>query len=367
MTTITELETIRTKLFEIPDAPAIDGLTFRGFQGEEDYPKMLAVINGSKKADQDDRSESLEDLRRNYEHLVNCDPAQDMVLVEVKGETIGYGRVWWQQIENGPRTYTHFAFLLPAWRGKGIRRAMLRHNEARLTEIAARHTSDAPKAFEAWAAKTEEDWTEILKSEGYEPVRYGFAMVRPIDREIPDHPLPDGLEVRDIQPGDYDKIWSAAREAFRDHWGFSEAEWADTHFEAWQQDPTFTPQLWQVAWDGDEVAGMILNFINEAENKEYDRKRGYTETICVRRPWRRRGLARALIARSLKMHKALGMTETALGVDAQNPNGALHLYESMGYEVVKQFVTYRKPLDAEWHKPKEKSDAINLRARQRDA
>jgi ribosomal protein S18 acetylase RimI-like enzyme len=102
--------------------------------------------------------------------------------------------------------------------------------------------------------------------------------------------------------------------------------------------------LWQVAWDGDQVAGMVLNFINHQENLEYDRKRGYTETICVRRPWRRRGLARALIARSFQMHKELGMTEAALGVDAENPNGALRLYQSMGFQQIKRNTVYRKPL-----------------------
>jgi mycothiol synthase len=65
----------------------------------------------------------------------------------------------------------------------------------------------------------------------------------------------------------------------------------------------------------------------------------------VRRPWRRRGLARALIARSLQVLKDQGMTEACLGVDAQNPNGARHLYESMGFCSVKEFVTYRKLME----------------------
>jgi ribosomal protein S18 acetylase RimI-like enzyme len=89
---------------------------------------------------------------------------------------------------------------------------------------------------------------------------------------------------------------------------------------------------------------MVLNFINEAENGEYGRLRGYTETICVRRPWRRQGVAKALIARSLHVLKAQGMTEAALGVDAGNPNGALQLYKSMGFHIAKEFITYRKPM-----------------------
>jgi ribosomal protein S18 acetylase RimI-like enzyme len=103
--------------------------------------------------------------------------------------------------------------------------------------------------------------------------------------------------------------------------------------------------LWKVGWDGDQVAGSVLNFLNEDENEEYQRKRGYTEGISVRRPWRKRGLATALITRSLMMFQEMGMTEAALAVDAQNLSGALRLYESVGFRQVKQSATYRKAVD----------------------
>ena len=38
------------------------------------------------------------------------------------------------------------------------------------------------------------------------------------------------------------------------------------------------------------------------------------------------------------------MTEAALGVDAENTNGALQLYKSMGFGVVKRHATYRKEM-----------------------
>jgi GNAT superfamily N-acetyltransferase len=329
----------------VPDAPAIPGLAFRRFRGESDYPAMIAVIEGSKDADQSERADTVEDVARNYQHLVNSDPYRDMIFAEMHGEVIGYGRVTWAELTDETRIYQHFTFLLPEWRGKGIRLAMLRHNERRLREIAAEHPAGAGRLFESWASDTENDWRTLLEREGYKPIRYGYSMVRPDLKDIPDLPLPEGLEVRPVRPDDYWKVWRAAQEAFRDHWGYSEDDWADTNFEGWMKDPTFMPDLWQVAWDGDEVAGMILNFINHAENEEYSRKRGYTETICVRRPWRRLGLARALIARSFHVLEEQGMTEAALGVDAQNPNGARQLYESMGFRTVKEFMTYRRPMD----------------------
>ncbi len=66
--------------------------------------------------------------------------------------------------------------------------------------------------------------------------------------------------------------------------------------------------------------------------------------IGVGRPWRKRGLARAMLARSMQVHKDAGMSQTELGVDAENLSGALRLYESMGYKVVSGGTTYRKTL-----------------------
>ena len=222
---------------------------------------------------------------------------------------------------------------------------MLRYNEHRLGEIAAGHNGVAKKLLESQAADTETDWLSLLTSEGYEAARYEFIMVRPDLEGIPDLYLPAGLEVRAVQPEGYRAVWECAREAFRDDWCYVDAEWTDGALSAWQQEPTFDPSLWQVAWDGDQVAGMVLNFIDAEENREYGRRRGYTEGIAVRRPWRRQGLARALIARSFRALKDRGMVDAALSVDAENPSGALRLYTSLGFRVTKRSATYRKSMD----------------------
>jgi ribosomal protein S18 acetylase RimI-like enzyme len=330
---------------KVAGAPQIPGLRFRGFRGPDDYPAMVSVIENSKGPDGIERTESVEDVIRNYRHLTNCDPYQDMVFAEVDGQPVGYGRTWWIREDAGDRRYHFFAFLMPEWREKGIRRAMVRYLEQRMRRIAADHPAADPKSFETWASDTEMHWESLLQSMGYEAVRYAYDMVRRDLEEIPNLSLPDGLEVRPAVPEHHTQIWAAAREAFRDLSGASEQWWTDSEFEAWQEHPTFQPRLWQVAWDGDEVAGMVLNFIDEAQNEEYHRRRGYTETICVRRPWRKRGLAKALIARSFQVLKDEGMTEAALGVDTDNPSGALNLYKAMGFRRVKSFTTYRKPLD----------------------
>jgi ribosomal protein S18 acetylase RimI-like enzyme len=103
--------------------------------------------------------------------------------------------------------------------------------------------------------------------------------------------------------------------------------------------------LWRVAWDGEQVAGFVRGYINALENETYGRKRGWVENINTRRPYRCRGLARALIGQTITALRERGMTDAALGVDSENPSGALHLYESCGFVAVAREATYRKALD----------------------
>lgn len=327
---------------EVAEKPAVTGLRFRGFQGESDYAHMVTIINGSRDADQSEWVAAIEDTATDYAHLINCDPLTDMIFVEVADEVVGYGRCWWQNMVDGSIAYYFFAHLLPEWRGTGIRLAMVRHLKQRLVQIAANHPADQEKFFMNWAMQNETDWTNLLLAEGHEIVRYGFSMVRPTLDNIPDCPLPDGLEIRCGSDAESRQIWEAAREAFRDHWGMS--EWSEASYTGWSEYPDYNPPLWQIAWAGDEVAGGVLNFIDEKENETFNRRRGYTDPIFVRRPWRKQGVAKALIASSFRVLKEAGMTEAALGVDAENLSGALHLYRKMGFEEVKRSMTFRKPL-----------------------
>ena len=354
----------QTNIIYVPDAPQIPGLAFRGFQGETDFPKMAAVIQGCMEVDQREEVETAEDLANEYAHLVHCDPYQDMLFAEITsdpnglvsntkegnhgfpnsdGKVIGYTRACWFDQLDGPRIYQHLGYLLPEWRRKGIGRAMLHYNQQRLREIARTHPDGMPRVFESYAMNTELSATALFRDEGYTAARHFFFMVRPDLENIPEAPMPEGLEVRPVQMEHLQAIWEASMEAVRDHWGFSE-EMEET-LDQIKEDRKFDPSLWRVAWSGDQVAGMVLSYIDPLENEEYNRKRGWTENICVRRPWRKRGLARSLLVQSLHAVKVRGMTEAALGVDTQNLTGALHLYESVGFRSVKRFTIYQKPFD----------------------
>lgn len=326
----------------------IHGITWRGFEGETDYPKIHAVIHACKDADGVQRSETVEQIANNYAYLHHCNPDTDMLFAEAADGLAGYSRVWWDIQGEGIWVGFSIGFVRPEWRRLGIGTALLRFGETRLGQIVGQLKQtgelDAQAAcvLDGYVSETERDTRALLERNGYNVIRHNFEMVRPDLENIPELPLPAGVEVRPYQPEHLRMIWEASNEAFIDHWGYIADPWED--YIRMQNDPDFDPSLWRVAWEGDEIAGMVLNFINKKENEEYGRLRGYTENICVRRPWRKQGLAKALIARSLQAIKERGMTEAALGVDAQNISGATHLYELMGYRVTKQGAIYRKEL-----------------------
>lgn len=324
----------------------LPNLRFRIFQGEADYPVIAAIIQGCKDADGSTRSFTLEDIRVNYAHLINSDPFRDMLFAEIDGRAVGYTRVWWQVDGDGNWIGFSVGYVLPEYRRRGIGRTLLDFVEMRLKEISealienGQLSPSARRTYDITVMDKETTKEALLKHAGYRPIRFEYDMVRPDLEDIPDLPLPVGLEVRAVLPEHYRPIFDAANEAFRDHWGYIPEP--EENFQKLINDPNFDPSLWRVAWDGDQIAGMVLSFINKTENTEFNRKRGYTENICVLRPWRKQGLAKALIALSLKAIKERGMDHAALGVDSENISGATHLYEKMGYRVVARHTIYRK-------------------------
>ncbi|MEX0788790.1 MAG: GNAT family N-acetyltransferase [Anaerolineales bacterium] len=336
---------IQASTITVPGAPPLPGLAFRHFRGETDFSAIAAILESCREADQLDRVDTVEDIAKFYAHLSNCDPAQDVLFAEVNDQPIGYQRVTWVTESEGDQIYMHYGILSPAWRRRGIGRAMLHAAEARLRQIGSSHEITGPRLLQAFVSETEIGTNAMLRAEGYQAIRYGFQMVRPLSEPIPAGILPDGIEVRPIAPDQYRSVWLAADEAFRDEWGYSPR--TDEDYRLWLEARWTQPALWRVAWDGDQIVGMVLNYIDAEENRVHNRSRGYTESISVRRPWRKRGIATALLLQSLALLRDMGFQEAALGVDAENPSGALRVYEGVGFRLVRKFSVYRKPLEAE--------------------
>jgi len=326
--------------------PPIDGLAFRHLRVPDDYSEMNAVANRVRQADGELRMTTDAEFAELYAHLPHCDTAADLMVATVDDRIVGYGRVTSERTLDAERAHLHnvIGFVDPPWRRRGIGRAIQATLEARAVELAAAERDGAPVILRVDAEDVAVGLAALVQGFGYEPVRYWFTMRRPtLEDVVPAPPLPDGLEIREVEPDHLRTIWEAEVEAVLDHWGNSEVSEDDYRTFLAMAEPEMT-RLWRVAWDGDQVAGQVRPYVDEALNEREGFQRAWVENITVRRPWRRRGLARALIAASFPRLRERGMTEGALGVDSSNPSGALGLYESMGFEPIARSTTWEKRL-----------------------
>ena len=338
--------TMPTKRHPRPDPLSIPGLTIRGLRGDADFEMMANVANASWSADSVVYGTTREDLSLEYTPAPNFYPAKDCMIADVDGRMIGFCSVVWRRNLKNERLYIHTAHLLPEWRSTGLRTMMLHMNEHRSREIAKDQPKDATCLLETWANTSDENhWRTIIEQEGYVPSWHLLEMERPDLEDIPDFSLPPAVEVKRVRPDQYATVWHAAREAMKNDRSFTEERWSDEEMKLFSRKPIWTPDLWQIAWKGDEIVGGVFVLIDAEENRQFKRRRGYTGLVFVSRPWRHQGVARALIARGLKVLKNEGMEQASLDVDADNLSGALRLYRSLGYEPVKQFGFYHKPLE----------------------
>jgi mycothiol synthase len=320
--------------------PPIDGLHFRRPRSDDaEYAELAAMIERCSLADGISWIPTAEHLREEMEGTGGLVPAEDAVLAYVGDELVGEAGVE-RVIRDDTPTFEFWGHVHPDWRRRGIGTCLARENLRRAAERIALEPAGQPTVMAAFAEESEVGHHAILRDLGFQAARWFFLMRRPLREPIPDAPLPDGLELRPLTPDQHRIVFDAEAEAFRDHWASRTP--TDEDFALLYGREEFDPSLWVVAWDGDEVAGVVQGWIWGNENETLGVQRGWLEHISVRRPWRRRGLARSLTAEGLRRFAAAGMTEAMLGVDADSPTGALGLYEGLGFSVHTRSIAYRR-------------------------
>ena len=178
----------------------------------------------------------------------------------------------------------------------------------------------------------------VLSERGFTPYRSSLEMQAPLDDETPEPVWPDGIRVRTVRPDEEREVHALLGEAFADTHDFRPTpfeEWA-----AWWDGEGKRLDLWFAAEACGVLAGVSLL---EAE-RVGSPGLGWVESLGVRRSRRRHGLGRALLLHSFRSLRRLGCTAVGLSVQADNPTGAVRLYESVGMRPVSERVLYEKRL-----------------------
>lgn len=222
----------------------------------------------------------------------------------------------------------------PAWRGRGIGRAVLAWLEGRGRQKLAESGKELPARLAVFVDEHARDNRRLYAAAGFSPIRWYTEMRRDLAEPLPEVAL-EGIRVEQWRPELDEAVRLAHNEAFADHWGSEPRTPAD-----WKHGPHFVPAWTFVALEGDEVVGYTLSGRYEDDFAVVGYSFGYSELLGVRRAWRGRGVAVALLAAAMAAFREDGMAYAVLGVDTANPSGAHGLYERLGYRAVHGQVLY---------------------------
>ena len=213
----------------------------------------------------------------------------------------------------------------PDFRGRGI--------GTRLVELAESWARERSLPRLHMHAVTQKG-RRLFAARGFELVRYFWRMeIYPGEEPLRPDP-PDGFSIRAYEPGTDDEVLHAMhQEAFAEHWEFNPRP-----LESWLRWRTtrsdYLPELWQLAFHGEELAGAALGF--------GQRGLGWILDLAVAPKWRKRGLGLALLQRSFHELYKRGFTQIGLEVDSENETGATRLYERAGMRVTRRYATFER-------------------------
>lgn len=257
--------------------------------------------------------------------LGRCDLQRDSWVYEEDGR---WAAVGWVE-GNGGDAAVAIGVVGGSWLGRGLGETLLERSEARLNEKGYARIQQV-------ALAADPDAPALLAAHGYREIRRFWEMTIVLDEAPPAPSVPERIRIDPFVEADAASFHRVLDEAFRDHW-----QHEPTPFEHWwerrRSAPGFDSSLWFVAREGAELVAAVCNDRNRLGG-------GWVESLGVLRPWRGRGLGRALLLRTFHEFHRRGIRRVGLGVDAENPTGATRLYETVGMEVELEQVLYEKEL-----------------------
>jgi ribosomal protein S18 acetylase RimI-like enzyme len=254
------------------------------------------------------------------------------LIVEDDEAKVGWGRLEWWDEADGTRLYLLSGGVAVPRRRQGIGRALL----ARLEDEAAALWRSNPGRGAALlggnAGPDEPETLALLTAAGY---RIRFTLV-----DLARDPagtqggteLPPGVELRPVEPEQHPAIHAAIQVCFA-RAGLGTMTFPYEEYLADAGDLG----LWLVAWDGQGVAGLVINEVLEPGVAD-------TPWVAVLPRRRRQGLASALLRRNLTLLATHGIRDARIRTVQENPDNTVRLYESLGYRVTGHTPRYAKPL-----------------------
>jgi ribosomal protein S18 acetylase RimI-like enzyme len=234
----------------------------------------------------------------------------------------------------------------PDFEHQGLGSALLEWAQGRARQAIARVPDGLRVTLVMSAEPTHQPTVRLFEKHGLHPERYFFLMIKDLAEPFPQPVWSEGMVLRTYHENpDLRGYYRATIEAFMDHWGIVQGN-EDERIARWQyrleHDKEVDPSLWFMVMDGEQIAATARC----APTTGADQNMGFVETLGVRRPWRRQGLALNLLYQIFAEFARRNKQRVGLGVDSSSLTGATRLYEKAGMLVASRIAQYEKILRA---------------------
>lgn len=252
-------------------------------------------------------------------------------MVDEKDNLLGYTAVW---NDNKPHVQNFIVQKIePSFMDTEVEHRLTDWAEEKAKENISKAPADAEVLIGFTINSKIDKKMSRMKKRGFEEKRFFWRMGIDLDQELEAPVFPEGITIETHEGrGSLLDIVNCDRASFKDHWGYTEcpleeelAEW-----EHWiKMAPYYDPKYWFLACCEGEVVGMSLCM----NGMTIDEGIGYLDSVCVKKEFRKKGIASALLRHSFIELKKAGRSKAYLHVDASSLTGATKLYESVGMAV----------------------------------
>jgi ribosomal protein S18 acetylase RimI-like enzyme len=316
---------------------------------EADLPALSGLMTAIEHYDEPAERHTLDELQEAFNES-GADPEHNAKLGRDSGGTVvAYGWVHPFDSDLDPRRVFLSGGVHPGWRRRGIGHQILdwQLKRAAAWDQETRRPEHGPLQLIISVEEKLAGRARLAKDRKFEPVRWFADMslrFEDLAGGLPAIPVIDGIRLVPFSDRLSEAVRQAHNEAFADHWGSQPVP-----ENRWQERLEATASRAEWSWVAvdtgtDEVAGYAMNAAYPQDWDYQGYSEGWTDRLGVRRRWRNRGIARALLIASMHSFAGAGLEGAGLGVDTDNPCGAFELYTRLGYSRGETQVMYVRTL-----------------------
>jgi mycothiol synthase len=228
----------------------------------------------------------------------------------------------------------------PAHRRRGIGTTLVEAGVAAAKVVHALHHPALKLVVDVHKAEHIAGLADLVRSQGFAPVRYFQRMERPLGDAPGVAVIPGGLRVEPWSEENDEDFRLVRNEAYRDYWGA-----APMPADSWKNkitNQTFRPDVSFLLRDvaNGTPAGILVTMYWAADTAATGVRDAHFMVIGTLREYRNRGVAGALIAHALRAAAGQGYDRASLSADSANASGESGVFTKAGFTPTTRYVRW---------------------------